>query len=444
MGIYSFFEDKWYGVIGAIDHIIPITKLTDRLDAHFPSFLVFLLIIFILLIGFIFLFSGNFIGLTQTYDAEITVVSKIGLPLSGVSVNLSSECGNDFEEVNGITNSEGKVNLTICNSIQNINLSKKGYKTYQNEIDLEIDKIFKLSAASSQVKNLTVLVKDNQDAMLTNASIEFVCDGNTTSFDNQPTSGFFINISSACALSQVRAIAPGYEEKTKTLAGEERIIMKLETQMLEGKVIFETKTQTKEEGLVEIRITDSKNNSFTEITDASGTKEATFPSGDYTYNAFSKKGEVVNGSFSVLTNSTERVEILFNDNVVESKKVLYLEIVDELDNPITNAKVSMYKDGNSLASRNTNTLGKTSPITINHELLPAGTTFSAVIKASGYETKLTPINLVDKGEDAQKITLRQSIAKLKVNHIDDLGEVVKGAFATLYYKGFNEVFDSKT
>ena len=51
MGLYSFFENKWYSVLEAVDRVIPITKLSDKIDDHFPSFLLFLIVLLILALG---------------------------------------------------------------------------------------------------------------------------------------------------------------------------------------------------------------------------------------------------------------------------------------------------------------------------------------------------------------------------------------------------------
>jgi len=447
MGVYSFFEDKWYSVIETVNKVVPVTKLTDRIDNHFPSFILFLIIILALLL--LFLFTPSLAGQGPGgYDVELTVINKIGLPLRNAEVKITSFCELDnadssFEQ-DGLTDEDGKITLQLCQSLATIKIEKTGYKRFLEEVDTTVTTLFKLSPVEIEAETITVFVKDEQSNLLSDALIEIVCDGNTTTLTGQPPTGFLVEPPTACSLLQIRASAQGYKEKTKTLANEERVIIELEKEVLEGKVIFETKTPTKEEGFVEIRITNSQYNSFTEITDGSGTKETTLEAGEYTYNAISQNGEVITGNFSIFTNSTERVNILFTDNIVESTKGIYVKIVDELDNGISNARVSMFKDGNSFALKNTDSRGETKPIKVNPDTLPNGTTFSAVITAPGYETKLTALNLVDVAGEPQKITIHQGGATIKVNHIDDIAGVVKNAFTTLNYNGSSEIFSSGT
>jgi hypothetical protein len=445
MGIYSLFEDKWYGAVEAIDQFIPVTKVTDRIDSHIPSFLVFLAIVFILILLLFFFSTGTLINGMGTYDAQITVVSKIGLPLSGTTITLRGDCGEENIEQNAVTDEDGKATFEVCNLLQNISLKKTGYVNYNNSVDLEIDKIFKLSPIPTQINSITVLVHDEQDNLLTNSTVNLVCDGNISKYTNPTNSGFLIEIPQFCNITQIRAFAPGFKEKTKTLQdNEERIVIKLEENKPMGKIIFETKTPTTSEANVEIRITDSTNKSFTEMTDASGTKEVTLKIGEYSYVAISKKGEVAKGNFSILSNSTERESILFSDNAIESKKAIYVKIVNLSDSPIINAKVSMFQDGNAISSRNTNSKGEISPITINPDLLSEGTKHTAVIKALGYETTFSDLELVEKSGEPQKIVMNQHGATIHVTHIDDLSKKVKDAFTTLYYNDYNEVFDSGT
>ena len=87
MGVYSNLESKWYSVLEVIDHVIPVTKVTDKIDEKVPSFLVFIAIIFILILLLIIPSISN---TTQIFDVEVSVLNQIGLPLENVQIEFES------------------------------------------------------------------------------------------------------------------------------------------------------------------------------------------------------------------------------------------------------------------------------------------------------------------------------------------------------------------
>ena len=47
---YYFFEDKYYGFLDRLNEKIPVYKIIDPIDAVFPSFILVLLLLFIILL----------------------------------------------------------------------------------------------------------------------------------------------------------------------------------------------------------------------------------------------------------------------------------------------------------------------------------------------------------------------------------------------------------
>lgn len=86
--IYFFFEDKYYWLIDKISKVIPINKLTDKIDKKFPSFILFLL--FIILLVWLIFFSGINLSLIPTTGStiEVTVTDTTGSMLSEIPVVL--------------------------------------------------------------------------------------------------------------------------------------------------------------------------------------------------------------------------------------------------------------------------------------------------------------------------------------------------------------------
>ncbi len=84
--IYYSWEEKWYNTLDRIDEKLPIYKLVDPIDEVFPSFALFLILFFILILV---LLLGVF-GFTSTTAAtlNLSVVDNEGNPVSYAEVNL--------------------------------------------------------------------------------------------------------------------------------------------------------------------------------------------------------------------------------------------------------------------------------------------------------------------------------------------------------------------
>ncbi|MDD3083708.1 MAG: hypothetical protein PHP82_01670, partial [Candidatus ainarchaeum sp.] len=97
---YYFFEDKWYNMLDKIEPKIPVYKIIDPIDNVIPSFVLFLLVLF-----FIIILLGYFIQFTSPFELTFTVYdSTDNTLLSGVAINGFV---ND-QEITVITANDGK------------------------------------------------------------------------------------------------------------------------------------------------------------------------------------------------------------------------------------------------------------------------------------------------------------------------------------------------
>ncbi len=90
MGLKDFYyqiEDKWYEIIDKISEKIPINKLTDAIDKYVPSFMVFIALIIIVILGLILAFAGT--GLGEEKDLSFKIVNEDRQGLSQVEVVAS-------------------------------------------------------------------------------------------------------------------------------------------------------------------------------------------------------------------------------------------------------------------------------------------------------------------------------------------------------------------
>ena len=89
MGIYTNLEDKWYDFVDYLDQYVPIGNAIDKIDKIIPSFLIALVLFFLLILFFEYYFPAFAI----LYDPIATKIyaSKLLSPLLNIGVsNISS------------------------------------------------------------------------------------------------------------------------------------------------------------------------------------------------------------------------------------------------------------------------------------------------------------------------------------------------------------------
>jgi len=434
LGVYSNLESKWYSVLEVIDHVIPVTKVTDKIDEKVPSFLVFIAIIFILILLLIIPSISN---TTQIFDVEVSVLNQIGLPLENVQIEFESEC----EGSSVLTNAEGKATFSVCGETIDLVASKTGYKRYSSTVDVEDKLSFKLFQQTQASKQMTILVDDGTNPIL-GAVIEVLCDGNlVNTLSNQSSRGFTFD-TPECSILQVKSTAGGYVEQTITvLKDEERRTIHLEKINLTGEVTFYSNDPNGSVSGAEITIRSSRGGSKTIFT-VLGAVTDEIQAGDYTYNAI-YDGDLLSGSFTINPDDTEDVYLAFIDSTQISENNFKYLAVETISNAvgIPSVEVKFFKNDEQLSTRRTNSIGKTTPIKINPLTLEEGAVFSGVIKAIGYEAKFFEAGLVDKDE-YQTVTLSEGGATLNLKLVNDIGVSEENAFVTLVYSGFSGIFDS--
>ncbi len=131
---YYSLEEKWYGFWDKVDTKIPVNGVIDAVDSVIPSFLLFLIVLFLVLVfGVFLLLSSN-----QMYDATFSVVTQNGKPVFDTLIFASiEENGKTIKDFNVRTDADGVAVFNELKSGQqlviDINVSK-GY--YHNTFDV--------------------------------------------------------------------------------------------------------------------------------------------------------------------------------------------------------------------------------------------------------------------------------------------------------------------
>ncbi len=449
MGFYSSLEDKWYSLLDKIDSKIPIYKIVDPIDNVFPSFVLFLIILTLLIIFLLFSFSST---LKPIYDVEITVLTSNNIPIKDALVRISLE----DEEKTLRTDQFGKLLFESNEENIIVNISKENFRTISETINVNESHIFRLQSIETNADNIfeardySVTVTDSANNILTNAIIDFLCDGVVKqTLSNQPTSGFLLKIEDTCEVMQLRATNFGYEGKTITITqSDQRSILKLNKLVNEATVIFKASDSNNSPLKdVEILIKDEfgsiKKNL---LTSSNGEVETKLDFGTYTYVA-KILGKTTIDNFEISSKNFKEINIIIqgitvlengdvvvdgintSNSTIDVLRDIAFEIVDTNNAPIFGVSVIIYRDGNIYSEeKRTNTIGRTPFIRTTSS---DTSEYKAFINMSGYEVKLVDVILQTKGE-FQKIVLERPRTKLKVNLVNDTGAAERNGVVRIY------------
>lgn len=447
LGLYSFFEDKWYDLLESIDKFVPIISVTDKIDGIIPSFILFLVIILLILGAGVFFFISQ----SNTYDVELTVQTLQGQAIEGALVSFSQTCRNNEEITFTIeTNNEGKASFSACNDIASVNIIKENFLPLQKEI-LFTEKKASLSLSPKPIdsKEFFAKIVDNKGSKLSSASLELICAGGKTPRVTliKKTDGYTFTLPSDCTSIQLKATATGYDEKTVTvLKSEESKTIILTKINQKGTAIFYASSP--EGGLpnTQITLTDSKNYDQTILLNASAQATVELDEGSYTYSAFSS-GQIVTGQFSISASQTKDVRITFSSTAAaatdsDNSKNIFIKVLDQ-NSPIPLAELKLFisngRDTNLFYLKQTDLTGVIGP----EYVYDTNATYYGVIKARGYRTKVVQLNQIKKTDPPQVIQMQQGGYKLRVTLIDDLNKPVIDASTKLYLNSFDGYFDKE-
>ncbi len=188
--IYFFFEDIYYSCVDGISKILPINKLTDKIDKKFPSFILFLILLVLLL----YLIISGTLSFSKTWTISVEVYDQSNTPVSEALVSLQIK---DKEVSSLETNIFGEVIFRDLKSRkQNVKLivSKEHYNTKEYEFKLNKNNLRHIITLTIDTENPIIPVNpaqerdiifvENNDILINNVTLNttFSC----TNTEKQP------------------------------------------------------------------------------------------------------------------------------------------------------------------------------------------------------------------------------------------------------------------
>ena len=218
--IYYAGEEKWYNFWDKIDSHIPVYKIIDPIDSIVPSFALFLILIFIIL-----LLLGNLMfGIISAGQAEINVnvVDNFGTPIEGATVEIAGVntalITNTFGLTENVLVNYGQINVTATKGDK----TKTDLFLIQVGDDPTIQLILPSDVASFSQKSI-MFKTESGDLATGEISLTFNCSSGVTEGvpATQTIFGGTTNIAQpdSCGTLTVSVSSPKYNSDTFTLSG---------------------------------------------------------------------------------------------------------------------------------------------------------------------------------------------------------------------------------
>ena len=463
LGLYSFFEDKWYNFLDLLNKFLPVYKIIDPIDKVFPTFLIAIVLLLITIFaGFYLLFYAE--SSIQKYEFELIVTDFDGKAIFGAEISFIDECAGEIKKSLVKTDLMGKATYLACSKEIEFSVTKTGYNSFTDSVisSEENIKTVRLSEKTKTQRKVKVLVEDEHGNLIKRAQLFFECIilGKSskrqveTKLENneQPPSGFLVDINSTCDSFKIEAVAPQFESKTISLLGNENEkIISLKKISLTRSVIFIANSPIGVQGGAEITLMNSLGEKQKFFTLGNGQVVVELEDGAYSYSAV-LNGFIEAGSFEVNSERTTEVEIFFSkltkpidDFFIEERaENIYLKLMDRNSPIIASSARIFYKSGNDLnfwrelTANITGTIGPSPVIDANNRV------FFAVLRAHGYENKIVQINLKKANDSPQEIEMTKGGAELRIRAIDDINLPLGSAVISIFKSDFNaEIEDAK-
>jgi len=180
--IYFFFEDNYYRMIDGISKVVPINKVTDGIDKVFPSFILFILILALL----IYLLLSGGLSFSKSWTLVVEVNDPSNTPLNDVIINLkisdnlvSTEKTNVFGEVIFRDFKSRKQDVTLELTKTNYNPKEHVFRLSKDslvqKITLDINTDSPDINSVSQEREIIFVENNNQLITSSNLNVTFTC-----------------------------------------------------------------------------------------------------------------------------------------------------------------------------------------------------------------------------------------------------------------------------
>lgn len=244
---YYFFEDFYYSIIDKISKVIPINKLTDKIDNYFPSFILFL-IVFFGLIALIFLGAGS-LNLGSNAMIDVTVIDTTNSLISNATVILSINDNNLSQTTDAFGNAvfedikfSKKDEALIFVSKESYNPKSKELKPNKiivETITLDIDTKTEMFLTQEQTKE--ILFKENNLLITKLLQVKFLCSNSgktpSPSVSNVTTGKISVILPAGCGVLRVDVTSDHYNQIQNQIVPEDNVVLlTLKSQANVGKI----------------------------------------------------------------------------------------------------------------------------------------------------------------------------------------------------------------
>ncbi|MEM4598596.1 MAG: PKD domain-containing protein [Candidatus Diapherotrites archaeon] len=369
---YYIFEDRYYDVLDRVNKVVPVYKVIDPIDRHFPSFILFILLL-------VFLLTWFFILPLLTPPQEYEFITHIEVldnetksPISGAEVIIKPTSVEGLSTITLTTDSKGlatfnfKTKRKIESMEAKVSISKKdsNYDEIKNKDVVLVNaekKVFSLRKPGLVFKGAIEIhvLKDSpgseaiRDRQIT---ITFACQrGSPPANINKHGSEqpFKVERPLGCEGLSATASAQGFNPATLSLEGKEIAIFKLAPlQQIEEKGILEVTVNEHDDSLakdVVVRVYDATTSSMVaqKTTTEGGTAlfEA-LRAGYYDVSAIASDSRTASKqNVRVIANEKTQVGLKLNRPEPRINYKIFLKVIDSNSRAIiSGAEVIIYMD----------------------------------------------------------------------------------------------------
>lgn len=425
--LYYSIEDKYYDLLEWLSEKgVPVFKITDPIDKHFPSFVLFILLFLLFVVLLIFVFWGPLSGLfaPQSTLGTLKVTDSQGNELQGIKVKIHLEGKPTAFEITTGSGGLAKFDLTKPSIKALVSIKElDGFEEFEETITFvsaQVKKIQLVTATTAEFGTYELRFKDSESHLLiTNQilTVSYDCSQSSSATPStQTTQSGRVSVKKSVSCGTLTATVTathGYNPATAPV---------LNT----SQEIFLEPLPQAENGEVEIKVIDGNNHGVPgtkvkigtddepvlqqSVTNTAGKTTFTLVPGTYIANAvFEADGRNNQTSFQIQSGESKSITINIGNPPASSKKI-FLKIVDKNSQQVIEfAYATIYKNQTLIDQKQSNSQGLVTQAVAPPDF---NKTFSVVVYHPLYLVKVLPLV-------ALKLPGDQNAAKVELEKLSD-------------------------
>jgi len=292
-GIYYSGEEKWYSFWDKVDAHIPVYKVIDPIDSIIPTFAIFLIIIFLILLFAGYALLGGLISASAIL--KLSVVDSDGVGVSGATVTIEGMEGefysNDFGLVQDIPVSFSSIlNVTAVKGESNA--------TIPITID-EFEKIAEITLPAERIsfEQKTIRFQEENGSIIqSELTLTYNCTSGVTAPERETIYTGSANLAQPanCGTLEVEVTSTKYERARFQISGPSGVFtLKLLVPIEKGRATVNLKYASRlitEQVTVQAFRTDNSNLPVNSATTVNGQVQFELPLGDYKFRSLMQSG----------------------------------------------------------------------------------------------------------------------------------------------------------